>query len=186
MSNLIKKDISKKTDKSFSITPGKKIHSISVNPRKYRLSSAIFMGILSVLLIATFVRFIFIFRNWLVISISVLAIASCLIWMILALERSLIKVEYTIYDNCIVKSFEDCDDCADHSKFVGYKLKTSLIDKMFKPKTSTLILFYNDTQLPYVKLSCIQEDVQAVVDILLKTIKQYRAKLEHIQHKKMD
>ena len=90
--------------------------------------------------------------------------------MILAIKKSLIKVNYTLYENYIVKSIEDWDDYADHLNFTGYKISTSLADRLFKPKTSTIYLFYNDKTLPIVKLSCIEEDCENVIKIILNTI----------------
>lgn len=176
MKKLIKKDIKskKKQEKLEYWHPsnlGKKLYDISVNTRKYRLSNAIFMGILSALLIATLVQFILIFKNWLVVLISSLTIVLCIVWMVLALKRSLVKVEYTLYENYLVKSFEDWDDYADHLKYRGYKISSTLIDKMFKPRTSTIYLFYNDKRLPYIKLSCIEEDVEKVMEIVSAAIK---------------
>lgn len=183
MTKLIKKDIKnkKKQEKLEYWHPtnlGNKLYTISVNSHKYRVSNAIFMGVLSALLIATLVRFLFILHNWLTISISSIAIVLCVVWMILAIKRSLIKVEYTLYENYIVKSFEDWDDYADHLKYTGYKISTTLIDKLFKPRTSTIYLFYDDKRLPYLKLSCIEEDAQKVADIILDAIKARQKKAE--------
>lgn len=170
--NLIQQDI--KSNKSSKIKNerelGNQIYNISVNTKKYRISNAIFMGILLFLLILTLIRFIVIFKNWLVITISIIASISCVIWMILAIKKSLIKVNYTLYENYLVKSIEDWDDYADHLNFTGYKIKTSLADKLFKPKTSTIYLFYNNKQLPILKLSCIEEDCEKVMHIILHTI----------------
>jgi hypothetical protein len=145
---------------------GKKIHEIKLDVEKYRKTNAIIMSILSFILIMIFVRFILIFNHWLVIIISFTTILSCIVWTIFALKKSLIKVEYTLYENYMLKAYEDACTYADNSKFIGYKIKTTLADKMFKPKTQTLILYYNDKYLPYLKLSCISEDVNELIDLI--------------------
>ena len=170
--NLIQQDIN--SNKGSKIKEerelGKKIYDIRVNTTKYKISNAIFMGILLFLLCLTLIRFIVIFKNWLVITISIIASISCVIWMILAIKKSLIKVNYVLYENYLVKSIEDWDDYANHLDFTGYKIKTSVTDKIFKPKTSTIYLFYNDKKLPILKLSCIEEDCEKVMRIILNTI----------------
>ena len=176
--NLIKQDIhQQKTHsphKHINECPpilGHKVHQIDVNIEKYRKTNAIIMSILSAMLILIFVRFISIFNHWLVVTISFITILCCIIWTILAVKKSLIKVEYVIYENYVVKAYEDACTYADNSKFIGYKVKTSLADKMFRPKTKTLILYYKDKFLPYLKLSCINEDIEKLVNIILKYCK---------------
>jgi hypothetical protein len=51
---------------------------------------------------------------------------------------------------------------------MGYKIKTAIVDKMFKPKTKTIILYYNDKYLPYLKLSCISEDTTKLIELIQK------------------
>ena len=145
---------------------GKKIHEIKVDVEKYRKTNAIIMSILSAILILMFVRFVSIFNHWLVITISFIAILSCIVWTILAVKKSLVTVEYTLYENYMLKSYEDACTYADNSKFMGYKIKTAIVDKMFKPKTKTIILYYNDKLLPYLKLSCISEDVNELIMLI--------------------
>ena len=118
---------------------------------KYRKTNAVVMSILSSILILIFVRFVLIFNNWVVTVISFITIFCCILWTILAVKKSLIKVEYSLYENYILKAYEDACTYADNSKFTGYKIKTSLVDKMFKPKTQTIILYYKDKFLPYLK-----------------------------------
>ena len=145
---------------------GKKVHEIKVNAEKYRKSNAVIMAVLSSILILAFVRFISIFNHWLVITISFITILCCIIWTILAVKKSLVKVQYTLYENYILKAYEDACTYGDNSKFIGYKIKTSLADKMFKPKTQTIILYYKDKYLPYLKLSCISEDVNELIMLI--------------------
>ena len=66
----------------------------------------------------------------------------------------------------MLKAYEDACTYADNSKFIGYKIKTTIADKMFKPKTQTIILYYNDKLLPYLKLSCISEDVNNLIELI--------------------
>jgi len=176
--NLLKQDIHQQKaptpHKHINECPpilGQKVHEIDVNVDKYRKTNAIIMSILSSILILIFVRFISIFSHWLVIAISFVTILCCIVWTILAVKKSLIKVEYVIYENYIVKAYEDACTYADNSKFIGYKIKTSIVDKMFKPKTQTLILYYKDKLLPYLKLSCISEDMDKLINIVLKYCK---------------
>ena len=154
---------------------GNKIHEINVDVEKYRKTNAIIMSVLSFALIMIFVRFILIFNHWLVIAISFTTILSCIVWTIFAVKKSLIKIEYTLYENYILKAYEDACTYADNSKFIGYKIKTTFADKMFKPYTKTIILYYDDKFLPYLKLSCISEDVNKLIDLIQqyckKTIK---------------
>lgn len=176
--NLIKQDIThQKTNnphKHINECPpilGKRIHSIDIDVQKYRKTNAVVMSVLSAILILIFVRFISIFNHWLVITISFVTILCCIIWTILAVKKSLIKVEYILYENYILKAYEDACTYADNSKFTGYKIKTSLVDKMFKPRTKTIILYYNDKLLPYLKLSCISEDVNKLIILIQKYCK---------------
>ena len=171
--NLIKQDIhQQKTHsphKHINECPpvlGKKVHEIKVDVEKYRKTNAIIMSVLSAILILIFVRFISIFDHWLVISISFTAILCCIVWTIFAVKKSLIKVEYTLYENYVLKSYEDACTYADNSKFMGYKIKSTLADKMFKPKTQTIIFYYNDKLLPCLKLSCISEDVNELITLI--------------------
>ncbi len=171
--NLIKQDIHQQKTQSphkhINECPpvlGKKIHEIKVDVEKYRKTNAIIMGVLSAILILIFVRFILIFNHWLVITISSATILSCIVWTIFAVKKSLIKVEYTLYENYVLKSYEDACTYGDNSKFIGYKIKTAIVDKMFKPKTKTIILYYNDKLLPYLKLSCISEDVNELINLI--------------------
>jgi len=150
---------------------GKKIHEIKVNVEKYRKTNAVIMSVLSAILILIFVRFILVFNHWLVTTISFVTILSCIVWTIFAVKKSLIKVEYTLYENYVLKAYEDACTYADNSKFAGYKIKTTLADKMFKPKTKTIILYYNDKYLPYLKLSCISEDVNELITLIQKYCK---------------
>ena len=173
--NLIKQDIhQQKTQaphKHINECPpvlGKKIHDINVDVQKYRKTNAVVMSILSAILILIFVRFILIFNHWLVVTISFTTILCCIVWTIFAVKKSLIKVEYTLYENYILKAYEDACTYGDNSKFMGYKIKTSIVDKMFKPKTQTLILYYNDKLLPYLKLSCISENVNELITLIQK------------------
>ena len=173
--NLIKQDIHQQKTQSphkhINECPpvlGKKIHEIKVNVEKYRKTNAVIMSVLSAILILIFVRFVLIFNHWIVISISFVTILCCIIWTILAVKKSLIKVEYTLYENYVLKSYEDACTYADNSKFAGYKIKTSIVDKMFKPKTQTIILYYNDKLLPYLKLSCISENVTELIALIQK------------------
>ena len=173
--NLIKQDIQQqKTNiatKHINECPpilGKKVHEVKVDVQKYRKTNAVLMSVLSAFLILIFVRFISIFNHWLVITISFVTILCCIIWTILAVKKSLIRVEYTLYENYIIKAYEDSCTYAKNCKFTGYKIKTSIVDKMFKPKTQTLILYYKDKCLPYLKLSCISEDVNKLVNLILK------------------
>lgn len=171
--NLIKQDVhQQKTHnphKHINECPpvlGKKIHEIKVDVEKYRKTNAIIMSVLSAILILIFVRFILIFNHWLVITISFTTILSCIVWTIFAVKKSLIKVEYTLYENYVLKAYEDACTYADNSKFMGYKIKTAIVDKMFKPKTQTIILYYNDKLLPYLKLSCISEDTTKLIELI--------------------
>ena len=171
--NLIKQDIhQQKTHsphKHINECPpvlGKKVHEIQVDVNKYRKTNAIIMSALSFMLIMIFVRFILLFNHWLVVTISFVTILCCIVWTIFAVKKSLIKVEYTLYENYILKAYEDGCTYADNSKFTGYKIKTAIVDKMFKPKTQTLILYYNDKYLPYLKLSCINEDVNKLIALV--------------------
>lgn len=173
--NLIKQDITHQKahnpHKHINECPpilGKRIHSIDVDVQKYRKTNAVVMSVLSAILILIFVRFISIFNHWLVITISFVTILCCIIWTILAVKKSLIKVEYVLYENYIVKAYEDACTYGDNSKFMGYKIKTSIVDKMFKPATKTIILYYNDKLLPYLKLSCISEDVNKLIILIQK------------------
>ena len=173
--NLIKQDVHQQKvhnpHKTINECPpilGKKIHSIKVDVEKYRKTNAIVMSVLSAILILIFVRFVLIFNNWIVTVVAFITIVCCILWTILAVKKSLIKVEYTLYEHYMLKAYEDACTYADNSKFTGYKIKTSLADRMFKPKTKTLILYYNDKLLPYLKLSCIKEDINNVVKIVLK------------------
>ena len=171
--NLIKQDITHQKTRSphkhINECPpilGKKIYEIKVDVEKYRKTNAVIMSVLSFVLIMIFVRFILIFNHWLVITISFITILCCIMWTVLAVKKSLIKVKYILYENCILKAYEDGCTYADNAKFVGYKIKTTLVDKMFKPKTQTLILYYNDKFLPYLKLSCISEDVNELIILI--------------------
>ena len=173
--NLIKQDVHQKKvhnpRKTINECPpilGKKVHSIKVDVEKYRKTNAIVMSVLSAILILIFVRFVLIFNNWVVTVIAFITIVCCMLWTILAVKKSLIKVEYTLYEHYMLKAYEDACTYADNSKFTGYKIKTSLADKMFNPKTKTIILYYNDKLLPYLKLSCISEDVNKLIAIILK------------------
>lgn len=175
---LIKQDINQRktqtATKHINECPpilGKKIHSISVDAQKYRKTNAIVMSILTAVLILTLVNFVITFNHWLVITIAFVTILCIIIWTILAVKKSLIKVEYVVYENYILKAYEDWCAYADNKKFRGYKIKTTLADKMFKPKTKTLILYYNDKTLPYLKLSCINEDIEKLIDLILKYCK---------------
>ena len=181
--NLIKQDaLHQKTQsphKHINECPpvlGKKIHEIKVDVEKYRKTNAIIMSILSAILILIFVRFISIFNHWLVVTISFVAILCCIVWTVLAVKKSLIRVEYTLYENYILKAYEDACTYADNSKFTGYKIKISLADKIFKPKTQTIILYYNDKYLPYLKLSCISEDVNKLISLIQKHCKKDKNK----------
>lgn len=181
--NLIKQDAlhqkTKSPHKHINECPpvlGKKVHEIKVDVEKYRKTNAIIMSVLSAILILIFVRFILIFNHWLVIAISFTTILSCIVWTIFAVKKSLIKVEYTLYENYVLKAYEDACTYADNSKFTGYKIKTSLSDKMFKPKTKTLILYYNDKLLPYLKLSCISEDVNELITLIQQYCKKSNKK----------
>ncbi|MFQ6723936.1 MAG: hypothetical protein ACLRFE_01195 [Clostridia bacterium] len=173
--NLIKQDIHQQKTQSphkhISECPpvlGKKIHEIKVDVEKYRKTNAIIMSVLSSILILIFVRFILIFNHWLVITISFTTILCCIVWTIFAVKKSLIKVEYTLYENYVLKAYEDACTYADNSKFMGYKIKTSIVDKMFKPKTKTIILYYSNKYLPYLKLSCISEDTTELIELIQK------------------
>lgn len=171
--NLIKQDIhQQKTNlptKHINECPpvlGKKIHQISIDVEKYRKTNAIIMSILSAILILTLVYFIITFNHWLVITISFITILCCIVWTVLAVKKSLIKVEYVLYENYVIKAYEDSCTYGDNSKFMGYKIKTAIVDKMFKPKTKTIILYYNDKLLPYLKLSCISEDTTKLIALI--------------------
>ena len=173
--NLIKQDaLSQKTHnphKHINECPpvlGKKIHEIDVDVQKYRKSNAVFMSILSAILVLIFVRFILIFNHWWVISIAFITILCCVLWTILAVKKSMIRVEYVLYENYMLKAYEDSCTYGDNSKFMGYKIKTSIVDKMFKPKTKTIILYYKDKLLPYLKLSCIIEDTSKLIKLIQK------------------
>lgn len=174
--SLIKKDIKQKNNKSpvCAYCPpilGKKLYDINIASRKYVRANTIVMSILSILLILTLVQFIVTFNNWLVITISFITILCCIIWATLAVKRSLLKIEYVIYENYIVQSYEDWSAYGDMKKFKGYKIKTTLLDKLFKPKTQTLIIYFNDKYLPYLKLSCINDDMNKIVDTLINKTK---------------
>ncbi len=171
--NLIKQDITQQKThtphKHINECPpvlGKKVHEVKVDVEKYRKTNAIIMSVLSFALIMIFIRFILIFNHWWVITISFVTILCCIVWTIFAVKKSLIKVEYTLYEHYMLKAYEDACTYANNSKFTGYKIKTSLVDKMFNPKTQTLILYYNDKYLPYLKLSCISEDVTELITLI--------------------
>ncbi len=173
--NLIKQDVHQQKahnpHKHINECPpvlGKKVHSIKLDVEKYRKTNAVVMSVLSAILILIFVRFVLIFNNWVVTVIAFITIFCCILWTILAVKKSLIKVEYTLYENYILKAYEDACTYADNSKFTGYKIKTAIVDRMFKPKTKTIILYYNDKLLPYLKLSCISEDVNKLITLILK------------------
>ena len=175
---LIQKNIKQNKDKrsthTCSCCPpvlGKKLYNINIEKQKYVRANAIVMSILSALLILTLVRFIITFRHWLVITIAFVTILCCIIWTILAVKRSLIKIEYTIYEHYIVKSHEDWNAYGDMKKFKGYKIKTTLLDKLFKPKTQTLIVYFNDKYLPYLKLSCINDDMAKIIKVIINKTK---------------
>ncbi len=176
--NLIKQDIHQQKTKSphkhINECPpilGQKIHDIKIDVEKYRKTNAIIMSILSAILILIFVRFIVVFNHWLVVTISFVTILCCIVWTIFAVKKSLVKVEYVLYENYMLKAYEDACTYADNSKFKGYKIKTSLVDKMFKPHTQSIILYYDDKFLPYLKLSCISEDVNELIDLIQKYCK---------------
>ena len=112
--NLIKQDIySQKINtphKHVNECPpilGKKVYDVKVDVNKYRKTNAIIMSVLSAILILIFVRFISIFTHWLVITISFITILCCIIWTILAVKKSLIKVQYILYENYMLKAYED-------------------------------------------------------------------------------
>lgn len=175
--HLIKQDIKQKYLKTSNLSKpqndcppilGKKLYNIKIDTNKYIKSNAIFVGILCALLVLSLVKFIITFNHWLVITIAFTAILSIIVWTVLSVKRSLIKVEYSIYENYLIKAYEDWCTYASHEKFMGYKLKRTILDRLTKRKTYTLILYYSDKYLPVLKLSCIDDDVQKIIDIIIK------------------
>ncbi len=173
--NLIKQDIDIK--KNHSVTKninqappilGKKIYSIKVDAQKYRKANSIVISILTFALILSLVNFIITFNHWLVVSIAFTTILCFIIWAILAVKKSLIKVEYVLYENYVIKAYEDWYACVDISKFIGYKIKSTFTDKIFKPVTKTLILYFNDKEISHLKLNCINDDLDKIINLILK------------------
>lgn len=182
--SLIKQTIKQtKTSKKLARSPKKKVkrhkklehpnfgqpvYNINIVKQKYVKSNAIIMSILSILLILTLVRFILTFNHWLVITIASTASFCCMIWVIFAVKRSMLRVELCIYEKYLVKCFEDSYIYCKHNKMIGYKIKTSLLDRMFKPKTKTLIVYYNSKTVPNIKMSCIKDNFDKIIELLVK------------------
>ncbi len=147
---------------------GEVAYNVNIAKQKYVKTNTVIMSILTILLVLTLIRFVFTFHHWLVLTIAFTASFCCILWVIFAIKRSMVRVELCIYEKYLVKHFEDSCVYCEHKLMSGYKIKTNILDKLFKPKTKTLIVYYNNKVLPYVRMSCIDDDMDKIIDLIIK------------------
>lgn len=158
----------KKVKKPLHPDFGEVVYDVNIAKQKYIKTNTVIMSILTILLVLTLIRFVFTFHHWLILTIAFTASFCCILWVIFAIKRSMVKVELCIYEKYLVKQFEDACVYCEHKLMTGYKIKTNILDKMFKPKTKTLIVYYNNKVLPYIRMSCIEDDMDKIVATLVE------------------
>lgn len=169
--NMAKKKNKKKKEKKVLGIPvnfnfGNKIKDISINLNKYKIANLIILILLNVSLIGVLIYYMTLIFNVFVLIISLFTAVICLAWSISSYLLSVVKIKYTIYENAIVKNYDTSQNVGDLSKLLGYKKKTTLLDRIGKINTSTLVLKFDNTWCSKIVMRCINEDIDEIVELI--------------------
>lgn len=147
---------------------GIKIKEINIDLDKYKDSRLVMLIFLNLILVCTLGYYLSIICNSLLICISIFTILVCLIWSIVSYKKGIIKIKYTIYSNAIVKDFDDASNVGILSDLIGYRICKTLLDRYGKIKTYTLILRFKNKHCPKIAMTCINDDIDEIIDIINK------------------
>lgn len=149
-----------------NINLGKKIKDVEMDKTKYKHANLIFLIVLNVLLVAVMVYYLTVVYNVVILIIALFTIVVCLVWSLCSYFLSVIKIKYTIYEFAVVKDFDYSRNIGEFGKLLGYKKRTSLIDRLGKNKTSTLVLKFSNKWCSRIALTCISENVDDLIAII--------------------
>lgn len=174
-----KKEKTKKTKKEkkilgvpINIDLGKKIKDIEMDSSKYKIVNLLLLIVLNVALIGVLTYFLTLIYNVMILLIVIFTITLCAVWSICTYIMSIIKIKYTIYGHAIVKNFDTSQNIGEFSKLISCKKKTRLIDIIGKKRTSSIILKFSNKWCPKITLSCITEDVDALIEQIKQIAKE--------------
>lgn len=148
----------------INIDLGKKIKDIEMDSSKYKIVNLLLLIVLNVALIGVLTYFLTLIYNVMILLIVIFTITLCAAWSICTYIMSIIKIKYTIYGHAIVKNFDTSQNIGEFSRLISCKKKTRLIDLFGKKRTSSIILKFSNKWCPKITLSCITEDVDALIE----------------------
>ncbi len=164
----VKKEKKKKEKKilgvPINIDLGKKIKDIEMDSSKYKIVNLLLLIVLNVVLIGVMTYFLTLIYNAMILLIVIFTITLCAVWSVCTYIMSIIKIKYTIYEHAIIKNFDTSQNIGEFSKLISCKKKTRFIDLFGKNKTSSIILKFSNKWCPKITLSCITEDVDALIE----------------------
>lgn len=150
---------------------GNKLKDISIDMKKYSFINLLTLIILNILLIGVMIYYLTISNNGLILTLTILTVVACVIWSVMSFLKSVIKVKYSIYENAIVKDFDSSQTIGIYANLEDIKITQTLLDKIGKNKTNSLVLKFCKPGAKKIHLFCIDEDIKAVA----KYIKEHQA-----------
>ena len=182
----MKKKDKKKKVKSVLGVPidydfGKKVKDISIDINKYKDSRLVLLILLNIMLICTLGYYLSIVSNALLISISIFTVSVCIGWSIFSYKKGVIKIKYTLYENVIVKNFDNFKNIGILQDLTGYRVVKTLLDKYGKNKTKSLVLRFSNKLCPKLVLTCIDEDIDEILNLIHKLRKVGKKKQEQLK-----
>lgn len=147
---------------------GKEVKQISMDKDKYKVTNLVLLILLNIVLVGTIAYLLSIMHNALLIAISIFTIIVCLVWSIISYKKGIVNIKYIIYENAIVKDYDDASNVGELDKLIGIRIYTSFIDKIGNNKTKTLVLRFNNKWCNKIVLHCVTEEIDSVIDVIHK------------------
>ena len=155
---------------------GEKIKNISINHNKLKIANLIWLILLNVALIATMVYYLVIAYNPWILVIAIFTVVICMVWSMLTYRVSVVNIKYTLYKNVIVKDYDTSKNVGEFAKLNGIKIKQTLLDKIGKQRTTTLVLHFSNKWDSKISLQCISENINDLTRLISELTKIAREK----------
>jgi len=153
---------------------GKKIKNIEINTKKLRISSLVWLVILNIALVGTMIYYLSIAYNPWLLVIAIFTVVICAVWSVLTYRLSVVKIKYAIHQNVIVKDYDSSKTIGEFSKLNGIKIKQTLLDRIGKENTNTIVLQFSNKWCSKISLNCIKENVNELTQLFTTLAKQAR------------
>lgn len=178
---MVKKEKQKKVKSVLGVPVdfdlGKQIKEISMDKDKYKVANLVLLILMNIVLVGTIGYLLSIMHNALLIAISIFTIIVCLAWSIISYKKGIINIRYTIYENAVVKDYDNSSNVGVLDKLIGIRVATTFLDKLGNNKTKTLILRFDNKWCTKLVLHCVTEDIDMVLDTIHKLKLRLKSKI---------